>query len=43
MEERIKAKKMYQSFGFKIIGTMPNALKYLDGSFADEYIMVKTL
>lgn len=43
MEERIKAKKMYQSFGFKIFNTMPSPLKYPDGSFADEYIMIKPL
>ena len=34
---------MYKGFGFKKIGTIPRALRYLDGSFADEYRMVKFL
>ena len=35
--------KMYQSFGFEIIGTIENALKYQDDTYADEYLMVKKL
>ena len=35
--------KMYKGFGFKRVGKIPRALKYLDGSFADEYKMVKYL
>ena len=38
-----RALTMYQSFGFKTIGTLPRALRYPDGSFADEYLMVKFL
>ncbi len=38
-----KALKMYQSFGFEIIGTRKNALCYQDGTCADEYLMVKNL
>lgn len=38
-----RALKMYKGFGFKKIGTIPRALRYLDGSFADEYRMVKFL
>ena len=38
-----RALKMYRGFGFEIVGTMPKALKYSDGSFADEYKMVKYL
>ena len=38
-----KALKMYQSFGFEIIGTRKNALRYQDGTYADEYLMVKNL
>lgn len=34
-----RALKMYESFGFKIAGTNHHALKYGDGSYADEYIM----
>lgn len=36
-----RAIKMYQDFGFEIVGTMPNALRYLDGTYADEYTMIK--
>jgi ribosomal protein S18 acetylase RimI-like enzyme len=32
---------LYKSLGFEICGTMKNAMKYADGSYADEYVMVK--
>lgn len=38
-----RALTMYKNFGFEIVGTMPNALKYRDGTYADEYKMVKRL
>lgn len=38
-----RALKMYKGFGFKRIGVIPRALRYLDGSFADEYKMIKFL
>ena len=38
-----RALKMYQSFGFEIVGTIPNALRYSDGKCTDEYNMVKFL
>lgn len=38
-----RALAMYKNFGFEIVGTMPNALKYADGTYADEYKMVKRL
>ena len=38
-----RALTMYKNFGFEVVGTMPKALKYLDGTFADEYKMVKFL
>lgn len=38
-----RAVQMYRGFGFEIIGTRENALHYPDGSFADEYLMVKKL
>jgi RimJ/RimL family protein N-acetyltransferase len=38
-----RALKMYQGFGFEIIGTKENALRYQDGTYADEYLMVKKL
>lgn len=36
-----RALKMYHNFGFEIVGTIPNALRYSDGTCADEYTMVK--
>ena len=38
-----RALGMYKSFGFAVTGTRPRALKYLDGTYADEYSMVKFL
>lgn len=34
-----RAISMYQSLGFEIYGTKKHALKYADGSYADEYFM----
>lgn len=31
---------LYESLGFEICGTLKNAMKYADGSYADEYMMV---
>lgn len=38
--ENNRAVSMYESLGFKIYGTMKHALKYGDGTYADEYYMV---
>lgn len=38
-----RAVTMYQNFGFEVTGTLPKALKYPDGTYADEYKMVKML
>ena len=38
-----RAHSMYSSFGFKEIGTFPKAMKYADGTYADEIFMVKEL
>ncbi|MFT9496284.1 GNAT family N-acetyltransferase [Anaerosolibacter sp.] len=35
-----RAISMYKSFGFQIQGTKKHALKYGDGSYADEYLMI---
>ena len=35
--------KIYESFGFKTTGTIPNAIQYKDGAFADENLMVLEL
>jgi ribosomal protein S18 acetylase RimI-like enzyme len=38
-----RALRIYQGFGFKIVGTIPNALRYSDGRCVDEYNMIKFL
>ena len=38
-----RAINMYRNFGFEIIGIKEKALHYLDGSYADEYLMIKKL
>ena len=32
---------MYESFGFRKTGLIPHALKYADGTYADEFRMIK--
>ena len=34
---------LYQNTGFETIGTIPNAIRLQDGTFLEEYIMVKKL
>ena len=41
--DNMRALSMYLSFGFRVCGTRPHALRYADGSYGDEYMMVKTL
>lgn len=43
VKENERAIKMYQGFGFEINGTIPKALYYQDGTYADEYLMVKNI
>ena len=43
VKNNVRALKMYQNFGFEIVGTIPNALRYSDGTCVDEYTMVKFL
>ena len=38
-----RALGMYLGFGFEVVGRAPRALKYADGTYADEYRMVKYL
>lgn len=38
-----RALAMYRGFGFEVVGTQPRAMRYDDGTFADEYKMVKVL
>ncbi len=39
----VRAIALYKKIGFEIHGTFPNHMKYRDGSYADEYFMVKVL
>ena len=38
-----RAITMYEGFGFKVMGTVPNARKYPDGTFVDEKLMILEL
>ena len=38
-----RALNMYLSFGFEVYGVKKDALKYPDGTYADEYFMMKKL
>lgn len=38
-----RAKKLYESFGFKEYGRLPNANKYDDGTFSDDIFMLRSL
>lgn len=41
--DNIQAIKMYEYFGFKVIGTVPRAMQYMNGTFADQNLMVLEL
>ena len=43
VSDNIRAISMYESFGFSVVGTIPNAMRYKDGSFADKKLMVLVL
>ena len=34
---------LYVKYGFQVYGTRPHGIKYADGSYADDYLMRKTL
>ena len=38
-----RAINMYESFGYKTVGTIPNAMRYQDGTYTDEKLMVLML
>lgn len=38
-----RAIALYKKMGFEICGTTPRALKYKDGTYADEHLMVRML
>ena len=43
VKENARAMSLYEKFGFKPYGTLPHAMKYADGSYADFVMMVKNL
>lgn len=43
VKDNEKAIKMYRDFGFEITGTIKKALHYQDGTYADEFIMIKNI
>ena len=43
VEDNKPAITMYESFGFRVTGTIPKAMKYKDGTFADEIFMLLEL
>lgn len=43
LQENKRALAWYKRFGFEIVGTIPNALKYTDGTYGDEYFMIKQM
>ncbi|MBE5960322.1 MAG: GNAT family N-acetyltransferase [Lachnospiraceae bacterium] len=38
-----RAKHLYEKLGFKVYGERPHSMKYKDGTYAGEYLMVKEL
>lgn len=40
-EGNVNAKALYEKAGFQVTGKSLRALKYDDGSYRDEYIMIK--
>ena len=43
VEDNKPAITMYESFGFRVTGTIPKVMKYKDGTFADEIFMLLEL
>lgn len=43
LQQNERAVALYQNFGFEIVGAVPQALKYQDGTYGDEYLMIKRL
>lgn len=38
--DNLRAMKLYEKFGFKVYTTMKRSMKYADGTYADEHIMI---
>jgi len=43
LSQNLIAMKLYEKLGFKIVGTIPQAIKNPDGSFQDGYILFRML
>ena len=43
VSDNLPAINMYEKFGFKSVGLIPNAIRYINGTFADEKIMILEL
>ena len=43
VEGNTRARALYEKMGFKIVGIVPKAIRLSDGTFLDEYMMVKWL
>jgi ribosomal protein S18 acetylase RimI-like enzyme len=43
VKDNTKAFSLYKKMGFEVMGTLPNNMKYKDGTYTDAYLMVKKL
>ena len=43
IEGNERAKALYEKFGFKVIGYIPNSIRQKDGSLLKEYLMIKEM
>lgn len=43
LSQNVIAMKLYEKLGFKIVGTIPQAIRNLDGSYQDGYILFRML
>jgi ribosomal protein S18 acetylase RimI-like enzyme len=43
IEGNARARSLYEKLGFRITGVKPDAIRMKDGSFVNEYMMVKWL
>ena len=43
VEGNKRARALYEKMGFRIVGVKPDAIRMRDGSFVNEYMMIKRL
>ena len=43
IEGNTRARSLYEKMGFRITGVKPDAIRMKDGTFVNEYMMVKQL